>query len=526
MIRVRQIKINVDDVCAENLKKEIAKKLNILEKDIINFKINKKSLDARKKPTLYFIYEIDVETKNEELIIYHNKNVDILITPAENLKIAVNPDQINKIVHIIGMGPAGLFAAYTLAINGFKPVLYDRGKKTEDRVKDVYDFFETNKLNEESNIQFGEGGAGTFSDGKLNTLIKDKEHFGKFVLSTLVKFGAPEEIIYETKAHIGTNLLREVIINIRKEIISLGGEFNFQSKLTNLIIDDNKIKQIEINNGNLIDVNTLILAIGHSARDTFKLLHQKKFNLASKPFAVGLRVMHPQGIINESQIGFKNHKLLKNQSYKLTYTTKESNRGVYTFCMCPGGYIVNASSEKNKLVVNGMSNYERESGVANSAVIVTINNEDYGDKLFGGIDFQTVLEQKAFLLSNGKIPVQTLKDFKENKKTTSLKDFYPKTMGEYELTNLRTILPEELNLSIIEAMDNFGKKIKNFNNDNTLLAGVESRTSSPIKIIRDENFEANIKNIYPIGEGSGYAGGITSSGIDGVKIAKAILEKI
>lgn len=522
MIRVRQIKVNVDEEVS--LKKLAAKKLGISVSEIVDLKINKRSLDARKKPILYYIYEVDVTVVNESDILLNNKSVDVLKTPNEKFEINVSSKVSRKKIYIIGSGPAGLLCAYTLAKYGFLPVIIERGNPVEKRVEDVEAFWNSGKLLLNSNVQFGEGGAGTFSDGKLNTLIKDKEHIGKYVFELFVKCGAPKEIMYDAKPHIGTNVLRNVVINLRNEIISLGGEFRYNTILTDLVIENEKLKAIVVNFEEKILCDNVVLAIGHSARDTFKMLLEKDVELESKPFAVGLRVMHPQKMINKSQIGVYEHEKLLNQSYKLTYNTK-SNRGVYTFCMCPGGYVVNASSEDKKLAINGMSNYERNSGIANSAVIVTVSNADFGSTPLDGVLFQEKLEAAAYNACLGKVPIQLYKDFKNNKKSNKLGSFNPQIKGEYGFGNLNDFLPEYISKSIIEGMENFGNKIKGFNSDDAVLAGIESRTSSPVKILRDNFFEANVKGVFPCGEGSGYAGGITSAAIDGVNVAKTIIEK-
>ena len=353
-----------------------------------------------------------------------------------------------------------------------------------------------------------------------NTLVKDIRI--KKIYEIFVENGAPKEILYINKPHIGTDVLREVIINMRNKMIENGTTFMYNSLLTDIVVENGRAKQIVINNNQVIDTDVLILAIGHSSRETFRLLHNKGLNMKSKPFAVGLRVMHDQEMINKSQYG-KYAEYLPNASYKLTYQTKEG-RGVYSFCMCPGGYVVNASSEENRLCINGMSNHARDSKTANSAIVVTVNEKDYGDDLFGGINYQERLEEQAHNIANGSIPVQLYKDFKENTISTEFGNVNPEYKGNIKFSNLNLILPKEISDSIKEAMDNFDNKIKGFANDDVILSGTETRTSSPIRIVRDENLESNIKGIYPGGEGAGYAGGITTSALDGIKIAEKILE--
>lgn len=518
MLRIKDIKINVNK--EHLLINKICNKLKINSKDIKEYKILKRSIDARNKEDILYVYEIDINVINEQNIL--NKNIkNVSISKKEKYQINITGSKALK--HrpvIIGSGPSGLFAAYQLSILGYKPIIIERGEEIDKRVESVEKFFSDNKLNINSNIQFGEGGAGTFSDGKLNTLIKDKKFRCKKVLETFVENGANEDILYDYKPHIGTDLLRIVIKNIRNKIIDNGGEFRYNTKLTDLIIENNKIKKIIVNNNEKINTDILILAIGHSARDTFEMLEKNNISMHSKPFAVGFRIIHPQEMINKSQ--FKDYKKLYPASYKLTYNS--NNKGIYSFCMCPGGYVVNASSEYNRLVINGMSNHSRETTCANSAIVVTVNEKDYGTNLFDGINFQKNIEENAYKIGKGLIPIQTFKDFKENKITTKL-DYIPMIKGNYTLSNLNKILPTNLNKLLIEGIENFGTKIKEFNNDNTILCGVESRTSSPIRINRDDNFESNIKGIYPIGEGSGYAGGITTSAIDGLKVVEKIVKK-
>ena len=409
-----------------------------------------------------------------------------------------------------------------LASVGCKPIILERGEKIEDRVKTVEDFFETNKLNPESNIQFGEGGAGTFSDGKLNTLTKDKLNRHKKVFEIFVENGAPEEIMYLNKPHIGTDILRNVIINMRNKIISFGGEFKYNSKVTNLIIEDNKIKGVEINNKEKTYSNIVVLAIGHSARDTFYMLNDNNVSMKPKNFAIGLRIEHPREMIDKSQYG-DSYKMLDPASYKLTYQTK-NNRSVYSFCMCPGGYVVNASSEENKLCVNGMSNYKRDEKNSNSAIVVNVTTDDFNNELFGGIELQRKLEEKAYIEGKGKIPVQLYKDFKDNIKSTKLGEITPNTKGEYTLSNLNNILPEYISESIKEAIPVFGRRIKGFDREDAILLGIEARTSSPVVIVRDEELNSSIEGLYPCGEGAGYAGGITTAAIDGIKVAEKIVK--
>ena len=519
MIRVRQIKIPIEKDNKETIKKELSKKLKINGKEIIDYSINKKSIDARKD--IFYIYEIDVKVEKEEKIKYSK---DILKTPKEEYKYPIKGKiSLKNRIIIVGSGPCGLFAGYLLSEMGYHPLIIEQGERIEDRVKTVEHFFKTNELKENSNIQFGEGGAGTFSDGKLNTLVKDKDFRGKKVFEIFVENGAPKEILYEKNPHIGTDYLRIVIKNMREKIISMGGEFLFNSKMTDIILENGKVKEIEINKERKIPCDVLLLAIGHSSRDTFYLLKDKGVLMKNKNFAIGVRVEHPQEMINKNQYKEKYH-LLPPASYKLTYQTKD-NRGVYSFCMCPGGFVVNASSENNRLTINGMSNYKRDEKNANSAIVVSITEKDYGNNLLDGVKYQRELEEKAYRIGEGKIPIQLLEDFYKNEKTKELKEITPNTKGSYQFANLNDCLPKEICDAIKEAFFDFSKKIKGFNRGDCILSAIEARTSSPIRILRDEYFESNIKGIYPSGEGAGYAGGITTSAMDGFKVAESIIKR-
>jgi len=511
MIRVREVKIRVED--KDKLNKKIANKLDTKVDNVKSYKILKESIDARKKTEIYYVYEVAVE-------LFDYKNIKAIEEYKEEKYELKVTKKIDRPI-IVGSGPAGLFAAYMLATYGCNPIIIERGEKIEDRVKSVDEFWKSGKLNINSNVQFGEGGAGTFSDGKLNTLVKDKENRCKKVFEIFIENGAPEDILYVNKPHIGTDLLRNVIINMRNKIINMGGEFRYNTILTDLIIKNNKLEGIIVNGNEKVYTDTLILAIGHSARDTFEMLYKNKLNMSSKPFAIGVRIMHPQGMINKSQYG--DNKLLPPASYKLTHKAK-NGRGVYSFCMCPGGFVVNASSEENMLAINGMSNHKRDEMCANSAIIVTVSSKDYGDHPLSGIEFQRNLESITYKIGCGSIPVQLYKDFKDNKISSSFGKFNPVIKGNYKLSNLNDIFPKYITESLIEAIDEFGTKIKGFNRKDTILAAIESRTSSPVRIERDDNFESNIKGIYPIGEGAGYAGGITTSAIDGLKIVEKLLK--
>ena len=520
MIRVRQVRVPLEE--RQLLLNKISKLLKVKEETILSYKIVKESGDARKKDNILLIYEVDVELNCEDEVLRKNKSQDIFITPNEEYNFLVTGNKkLNYRPVIVGSGPAGLLCAYFLAEHGYKPIIVERGECVEERVRTIEEFWQTGKLNKNSNVQFGEGGAGTFSDGKLNTLVKDLFFRGKKVFEIFVECGAPSEILYLNKPHIGTDILRNVIKNLREKIISFGGEFKYNCCLTDLIIKDTKIEGIIVNNKEEIKTNLLVLAIGHSARDTFEMLLHSGICMESKPFAVGVRIEHPQKMINKSQYGMEFHPYLKQASYKLTYKA-ENGRGIYSFCMCPGGYVVNASSEENRLVVNGMSNYQRESQNANSAIVVTVSSKDFGNNPLDGIEFQRKLEENAYTEGRGNIPIQLYKDFKDNKSSTAFGNFDSITNGRTSFANLNNVFPEFISESIKEAIPEFGKKIKGFDREDAILLGVESRTSSPMKIPRDDNFFCNIEGIIPCGEGAGYAGGITTSAIDGVKVAESI----
>ena len=523
MIKIRQIKVSVTNDDYEVLQDKVLSKLNINKNELKNIKIIKKSIDARDKNNVLFIYEVNVEVENEGKILRRkNSNVEKTFEKVYNPPLC-GKNKLNHRPVIVGSGPCGLFCTLLLAENGYNPILIERGEKVEDRVNTVNLFWEKGILNKESNVSFGEGGAGTFSDGKLNTLVSDKENRILKVFNTFVDCGAPNEILYINKPHIGTNLLCKVLVNMRKKIISLGGEIHYNSCLTDVLIDDNKIKSIIVNQTKQIDCDVLVLAIGHSARDTIEMLYEKNIIMSAKPFAVGVRVQHDQDMINESQYGkFKNY--LPPASYKLTYQSK-SGRGVYTFCMCPGGYVVNSSSEENHLIVNGMSDYERDSDNANSAVVVTVDSNDFGNNPLDGLEFQRKLENYAYKICGGKIPVQLYKDYKLHKISTSFGKIKPVIRGNYSFADLNKLFPNYINDALKEGIDAFNNKIKGFSDDDVILAGVESRTSSAVRIERNEDLISSVDGIYPGGEGAGYSGGITTSSVDGIKIAEKIIEK-
>ena len=562
MIRINQIKILNDgnnirshnELC-DVLKKKAAKLLRITENDIEDLVIMRQSIDARKKPQIVDVFMVDVsvkralDKKSEEKIVSRSKDKGIsVVTPViynflekAGIEGEIPSKAAGAKIAVIGSGPAGLFCAYMLASNGFKPVVFERGADVDKRQEIVEKFWETGKLDTCTNVQFGEGGAGTFSDGKLNTMVKDKDGRGRKALSLFTTFGADSKIMYDAKPHIGTDVLRNVVKNMRNEIISLGGEFRFETQVTDILTDESGAVKAVVANGEELPFDVAVLAIGHSARDTFSMLKDRKVSMQKKPFAVGFRVEHPQKLINLSQYGIEEPKSLPVASYKLVMNTKEG-RGVYSFCMCPGGYVVNASSEEGRLAVNGMSYSKRDSENANSAIIITVDPKDFGsDDILAGVEFQRRLEEKAYELGKGKIPVEYYEDFKkavapdgganeENnlKEPVRFRDVCKPCMkGAYTFSNVHEILPDDLNKSFVEGMEKFGTMIKGYNSPDALIAGVETRTSSPVRINRTENGESeNIKGLYPCGEGAGYAGGIMSAAMDGIKIAEFIAKKL
>ena len=522
MIQIQQLKLPLSHT-KDDLRKKVAAQLKLQHDEILSLEILRRSIDARHKQDVRYVYTIGVTCKNEKKILSknHNSNVTYLKRVPYRLQES-GTALLHKRPVIVGAGPCGLFCAYLLAKHGYEPILLERGCNVEVRKNMVESFWKGSApLDGNCNVQFGEGGAGTFSDGKLNTLVKDHAGRNRFVLETFVKFGAPSEILYDNKPHLGTDVLYEVIRNMRKELLSLGCEICFESTLTDVMISNGHVQAVEVNHGKLLYTDALVLAIGHSARDTFSLLQKRNFLVEPKAFAVGLRVEHPQEMIDISQYGEAAAELPP-APYKLTAKSK-TGRGVYSFCMCPGGYVVNASSEKNALAVNGMSYSGRSSGVANSAIVVTVTPEDFGKEgTLSGISFQQSLEETAYRLGEGSIPQQLFSDFKQGVRSSGYGSYGSCLKGTGQFSDLNKLFPQTFTDSFVDGMEQFGKKIHGFDRDDTILSGVESRTSSPIRIVRDEDFQSNIRGIYPAGEGAGYAGGIMSAAMDGMKVAEAI----
>jgi len=531
MIRINQLKLPVGHT-PEELRNALAKELRIPQERIRKYEIWKKSIDARKKP-VSFVYTVDVWAEGEKQILKKNKNKDVAeaqrkqycFPKTEGLPMRTRPV-------IVGTGPAGLFCGLMLARAGYRPILLERGEQASKRQKTVDRFWETGELISDSNVQFGEGGAGTFSDGKLNTLVKDPAGRNREVLEIFVRAGAPEEILYWNKPHLGTDVLIGVVERIREEIKSLGGEVLFQTKLTELDIRDGKICGIymERNTGcgiqkDYLETEHLVLAIGHSARDTFQMLVEKHVPMEQKAFAVGVRIEHPQELINCEQYGTDYARELPAAAYKLTRKV-QGDRGVYSFCMCPGGYVVNASSEEGMLAVNGMSYQARAGQNANSAMIVTVRPEDFGSgEILAGMEFQRKLERAAFRAGEGTVPVQLLSDFVQGIKSSTLGEVKPAIKGAWTFANVRAIFPGELSAALEEGILGCDRILPGFGRKDAVLSGVESRTSSPVRILRNDEMESIIRGLYPCGEGAGYAGGITSAAMDGIKAAEAIARK-
>lgn len=536
MILLRDIKLQInkydDDELYFLLKKKSQKVLRVKEDEILKLEIIKKSIDARNKSELLYNFVLLLKVKNENKVLKNAKCKKASIYDKKQYELPVASDKnIYERPVVIGAGPAGLFCSLILVEAGLCPIIIERGSKVDKRVRDVENFWATNNLNLNSNIQFGEGGAGTFSDGKLNTLVKDKFGRNRFVLEKFVEFGANDEILFESKPHIGTDILQNVIVNMRNYIIDKGGEFWFDTKLEKINISNNSIKSIELsgNHSGVIEVSHVCLAIGHSARDTFEMLYNNNVEMRAKEFSVGLRIEHLQESINESQYGndyLDKYDFLPPCSYKLT-NNLNNGRGVFSFCMCPGGYVINASSEENKLAINGMSNRNRDSKNANSAIIVTVGAKEFDmSNPLSGIEYQRILEKKAYEIGKGQIPVQLFVDFKNNTISNKFGEIKPTNKCKYSFANLRELFSDDINESIITSIDYFGRKIKGFNNNDALLSGVESRTSSPIRINRNEHLESNYLGLFPCGEGAGYAGGIMSAAMDGIKVAEAMIERL
>lgn len=525
MIRISGMKLKLKD---RDIKKAVMAELRIKETSIKNIMIRRKSLDARKKDDIHYIYTVDVELAEEDKIIKNIKKrkggADISLSPYKKYELPEGEIKEGKRPVVAGFGPAGMFAALVLAEKGMCPIVIERGKDVDSRTEDVERFWNGGKFDPESNVQFGEGGAGTFSDGKLTTRIKDPR--SSFVTDEFIEAGAPEEIAYEAKPHIGTDKLKGVVKNIRKKIIELGGEVRFECRLSAIESTDGRVTAVITDKGK-IETDSLVLAVGHSSRDTFYELAEEGITLEKKPFAVGVRIEHRQSDISRAQYG-EAAKMLPPADYMLTYTTK-AGRGVYTFCMCPGGYVVAAASEEGRLVVNGMSEYARDSQNANSALLVQVGPEDFpSDDVLAGVEFQRRIEEKAFKAGGGdySAPIQRLGDFMEGRVSEKEGEVHHSYRPGARFADLNDVLPEFVCDSIKEAIPSLGRKLSGFDSPDAIMTGAETRSSSPVRIVRDESGQSvSLKGLYPTGEGAGYAGGIVSAAVDGVRQAENIIKE-
>ena len=544
MIRISQLKLPCGHSEAD-LEEKIRKTIKLKDRDTVRYRIRKHSIDARKKPQLFDIYTVDADLKMgikaERKLAAKLRNRNIAVVEESGYQFPpAGGEKMNTRPVVIGAGPAGLFCALMLAEHGYRPILLERGRCVEERAKDIDRYWESGKLDPSSNVQFGEGGAGTFSDGKLNTQINDKTGRSEKVLQVFTEAGAPEDIRYESKPHIGTDLLRVVIPAIRNRILAAGGDVRFEAQVTDLVIGDGSVRALVLADGSKLRTDTVVLAPGHSARDTIASLFQRGVPMEPKAFAVGLRVSHPQSLIDRAQYGVWEREEMRELGlsaapYKLT-AKAASGRGVYSFCMCPGGYIVDASSEPSRIAVNGMSEHARGSGRANSAIVCTVGPEEYGtEHPLSGMYFQQELEEKAYRIGQGAIPVQRYIRMKENFEKRRKGEPVPADnpdpyltshdlciRGRWTPADLSELLPQALTADFIEGMEEFDHKIQGFAGEEAFAAGIESRTSSPVRIPRGEDLQSRIRGLYPCGEGAGYAGGIMSAAMDGIRVAEAI----
>ena len=559
MLRLTEIKLPLDH-SADELKAAILKRLGIAANEIVGYTIFRRGFDARRPSAIHFVYTLDVEVQNEAALLKRLNNAPHLqqgkaasitkgggarrqlpqtagsasnvslphIAPAPDIQyqfVTQAPKNLVERPIVIGTGPCGIFAGLLLAQMGFRPIILERGKAVRERTKDTFGLWRQGKLDPESNVQFGEGGAGTFSDGKLHSQVKDPKHYGRKVLTEYVKAGAPAEILYVSKPHIGTFRLVGVVEEIRHTIEQLGGEIRFHSKVDDIVIEDGRVRGVALASGERIDSSHVVLAVGHSARDTFEMLHKRGVYLEAKPFSVGFRIEHPQSLIDRARLGRNaGNPLLGAADYKLVHHCS-NGRSVYSFCMCPGGTVVAATSEEGRVVTNGMSQYSRNERNANSGIVVGITPGDYPGDALAGIAFQRQWESRAFELGgkNYCAPGQLVGDFLAGRPSTTLGAVQPSYTPGVHLTDLSSALPDYAIAAIREALPAFEKQIKGFALHDAVLTGVETRTSSPLRIKRGDDFQSiNTVGLYPAGEGAGYAGGILSAAIDGIEVAEAV----
>jgi uncharacterized FAD-dependent dehydrogenase len=529
MLRLTEVKLPLDHA-QDALRAAIIERMGIAPDALVGYTIFRRAVDARKRSAIFLIYTLDVEVRDEAVVQNEfkntNKNKCLVNAPDTSYRfLAHAPQGVKQRPVVIGTGPCGLFAGLLLAQMGFRPIILERGKVVRERTQDTWGLWRKSVLNPESNVQFGEGGAGTFSDGKLYSQIKDPRYLGRKVLTEFVKAGAPEEIMYVSKPHIGTFRLVGVVETMRATIESLGGEFRFQCKVTDIEIDNGCVRGVVLENGEHIATDHVVLAVGHSARDTFHMLHQRGVYVEAKPFSIGFRIEHPQSLIDRARYGnYAGHKLLGAADYKLVHHCK-NGRSVYSFCMCPGGTVVAATSEPGRVVTNGMSQYSRNERNANSGIVVGITPTDYPEHVLAGIDFQQHWESAAYVAggSNYNAPAQRVGDFLAGRASTVLGEVTPSYKPGVQMTDLASCVPDYAMAAIREALPAFDKQIKGFAMPDAVLTGVETRTSSPIRIKRNGNYESmNTRGLYPAGEGAGYAGGILSAAVDGIEVAEAV----
>ncbi len=531
MLRLTELRLPLDHPEAA-LRAAILKRLGIKDSDLLGFTIFRRGYDARKPAAISLVYTLDLEVRDEARLLRRHAG-DPHLKPAPDMRyrfVARAPEPGPKRPVVIGTGPCGIMAGLVLAQMGFRPIILERGKLVRERTKDTWGLWRRSTLDPESNVQFGEGGAGTFSDGKLHSQIKDPRHYGRKVLEEFVKAGAPEEILYLSKPHIGTFRLVTMVESIRATIESLGGEYRFQSKVTDLRIatdpeGNRRIEGVVLESGEVIEADHVVLAIGHSARDTFAMLRDRGVYLEPKPFSIGVRIEHPQSWIDRARFGPNaGNKLLGAADYKLVHHCA-NGRSVYSFCMCPGGRVVAATSEPGRVVTNGMSQYSRAEFNANAGIVVGISPADYPGDVLAGVEFQRRWESAAFLAGGGeyRAPAQRVEDFLAGRPSTAIGAVAPSYKPGVTPANLATCLPDYVVAAIREALPHFDRQIRGFAHPDAVMTGVETRTSSPIRIRRDARFQSlNTAGLFPAGEGAGYAGGILSAGVDGIRVAEAV----